>query len=368
MGADMQPGPLSGVRVIEFGALGPVPFCAMLLADMGADVVQITRPRAAIDTGNFMQRGRRLVPLDLKQPHDRDAALDLIAHADVLLEGSRPGVMENLGLGPNVCAARNPRLVYGRMTGWGQTGPLAPTAGHDINYIALTGVLDAIGTADGAPVPPLNLVGDYGGGAMFLAFGTLCALWEARTSGHGQVIDAAMVDGSAMLMSLFCRLLAQGEWNGPRGTHMLDGGAPWYATYRTADDRYVAVGALEEPFWQALLAGLEIPAESLPPRSDRAAWPAIRAALAASFATRTRDAWTGHFRHSDACVSPVLSLQETVENEHINARQTYVADRGFVRPAAAPRLSRTPAGEAAPPAPDTAHAVLEAWRASAAQR
>lgn len=364
----MQRGPLSGVRVVEFSALGPVPFCAMLLADMGADVVQIARPRAAIDTGNFMQRGRRVVPLDLKETHDRNTALDLIAHADVLLEGNRPGVMEHLGLGPDTCLARNPRLVYGRMTGWGQTGPLALTAGHDINYIALTGVLDAIGAAGGAPVPPLNLVGDYGGGAMFLAFGTLCALWEARASGQGQVVDAAMVDGSAMLMSLFCRLLARGEWNGPRGTNMLDGGAPWYATYRTADARYVAVGALEDPFWRALLAGLEISPGSLPPRSDKAGWPAIRATLAACFATRTRDAWAAHFRDSDACVSPVLGLQEAAQNEHVAARGTYVADRDFVHPAAAPRLSRTSACEAAPAEPGTAQAVLESWCANDPER
>ncbi|WP_321893435.1 CaiB/BaiF CoA transferase family protein [Paraburkholderia tropica] len=364
----MQRGPLSGVRVIEFGALGPVPFCAMLLADMGADVVQIARPRAAPDIANFMQRGRRIVPLDLKQPRDRDIALDLITRADVLLEGYRPGVMEHLGLGPKACLVRNPRLVYGRMTGWGQTGPLASTAGHDINYIALTGVLDAIGAAGGAPVPPLNLVGDYGGGAMFLAFGVLCALLEARASRQGQVIDAAIVDGSAMLMSLFCRLLAQGELSGPRGTHMLDGGAPWYATYRTADDRYVAVGALEEPFWQALLAGLDISPDSLPPRSDKAAWPTIRAALAACFAMRTRDAWAAHFRDSDACLSPVLSLQEAAQHEHVAARRTYVVERDGVRPAAAPRLSRTPASEAAQAMLTTAPAVLETWRADELKR
>ncbi|MBN3846283.1 CoA transferase [Paraburkholderia sp. Ac-20342] len=364
----MQRGPLSDVRVVEFSALGPVPFCAMLLADMGADVVQIARPHTSIDTDNFMQRGRRVIPLDLKQPHDRDTALDLIARADVLLEGNRPGVMESLGLGPDTCTARNPRLVYGRMTGWGQTGPLASTAGHDINYIALTGVLDAIGVAGSSPVPPLNLIGDYGGGAMFLAFGTLCALWEARASGLGQVIDAAMVDGSAMLMSLFCRLLAQGKWNGPRGTRILDGGAPWYTTYRTADNRYVAVGALEEPFWQALLAGLEISPASLPPRSEKGGWPVIRAALADRFATRTRDAWAKQFRESDACVSPVLNLQEAAENEHIAARHTYVADRNFVRPATAPRLNRTPASEAVPPTLGTAQAVLEAWQTGASRR
>jgi alpha-methylacyl-CoA racemase len=358
----MKQGPLSGVRVVEFSALGPVPFCTMLLADMGADIVQIARARAQVDAVDFMQRGRRVVPLDLKDPGDRDTALELVAHADIVLEGSRPGVMEKLGLGPDVCLARNPRIVYGRMTGWGQTGPLAATAGHDINYIALTGALDAIGPANGSPVPPLNLIGDYGGGAMFLAFGTLCALWEARDSGQGQVVDAAMVDGAAMLMSLFCRLRTQGEWTGQRGSHSLDGGAPWYSTYRTADDRYVAVGALEEPFWQALLAGLEIAPGSLPPRAGRAGWPAIRNALAERFASRTRDAWATHFRDSDACVSPVLGLHEAATHEHMAARRTYQVDGDTLQPSPAPRLSRTPAFTAEASNVSSADAVLDGWQ------
>ncbi|CAN7387051.1 CoA transferase [Caballeronia sp. LjRoot34] len=358
----MKQGPLSGVRVIEFSALGPVPFCTMLLADMGADVVQVARARAHVDPGNFMQRGRRVVPLDLKDPGDRDTALELVAHADMVLEGSRPGVMEKIGLGPDVCLAHNPRLVYGRMTGWGQTGPLSGTAGHDINYIALTGALDAIGPTNGAPVPPLNLIGDYGGGAMFLAFGALCALWEARDSGQGQIIDSAMVDGTAMLMSLFCRLHAQGEWNDARGTNSLDGGAPWYSTYRTMDDRYVAVGALEEPFWQALLVGLDVAPDSLPPRADKAGWPAIRTALAERFASRTRDVWAAHFRDSDACVSPVLGLHEAAMHEHMVARRTYTVHGDRLQPAPAPRLSRTPAFTAGTSKVSSADAVLGGWR------
>lgn len=364
----MKRGPLSGVRVIEFSALGPVPFCAMLLADMGADIVRIARPGTRTDADDFMQRGRRIVPLDLKSPADRHTALELVGHADIVLEGSRPGVMEKLGLGPDVCLARNPRLVFGRMTGWGQTGPLAATAGHDINYIALAGALDAIGPPNGAPVPPLNLLGDYGGGAMFLAFGALCALWEARNSGEGQVIDAAMVDGTATLMSLFCKLSGLGQWNDSRGTNLLDGGAPWYGTYRTQDNRYVAVGAIEEPFWQLLLTQLEIPSDSLPPRSDKTGWPVIRAALAERFSSLPRDAWAAHFRNSDACVSPVLSLHEAARHEHMAARRSYGVDSDMLRPAPAPRLSRTPAIPAGISEVSSADLVLERWRGGMAKR
>lgn len=331
-------GPLAGVRVLEFGAIGPVPFCAMMLADMGADIVQIARPGTEVDSGDFMLRGRRIVTLDLKQSADRERALELAAHADILLEGNRPGVMEKLGLCPETCASRNTRLVYGRMTGWGQSGPLAARAGHDINYIALTGALDAIGAAGGAPVPPLNLVGDYGGGAMLLAFGVVCALFDARAKGKGQVVDAAMVDGSALLMSLFHRMRAHGKWQGARGENMLDGGAPWYATYRTLDDRYVAVGAIEEPFWLALLDGLGLSAQELPARADRANWSVIREALAARFVLKTRDEWAVHFRDSDACVTPVLGLGEVPLHEHLASRATYARSGDVIYPAAAPRF------------------------------
>jgi alpha-methylacyl-CoA racemase len=358
----MKQGPLTGVKVIEFGAIGPVPFCAMLLADMGADVVQLARPQTRVDTGDPLLRGRRVVALDMKREHERDMALELIAQADILLEGNRPGAMEKLGLGPDACLARNPRLVYGRMTGWGQQGPLAALAGHDINYISLTGVLDAIGEAGGPPVPPLNLAGDYGGGAMFLAVGVLSAYIESRASGLGQVVDAAMVDGSATLMSLFCRMSAQGRWTGERGSNMLDGGAPWYATYPTADGRYMAVGALEEPFWKELLARLNIDQDSLPSRSDRSGWGTIRQVLGDRFMQRTRDEWATLFGDSDACVSPVLGLNEAPQHAHLAARGTFVDSNGLMQPAPAPRFSRTPgriretfSGD------DMAASVFESW-------
>lgn len=358
----MKQGPLTGVKVVEFGAIGPVPFCAMMLADMGADVVQLARPRTPIDTSDPLLRGRRIVTLDMKQANERDMALDLVERADILLEGNRPGAMENLGLGPDVCLARNPRLVYGRMTGWGQQGPLASLAGHDINYISLTGALDAIGDAGGAPVPPLNLVGDYGGGAMFLAVGVLSAYIESHTSGIGQVVDAAMVDGSAMLMSLFCRMSAQGRWTGQRGSNMLDGGAPWYATYPTADGKYMAVGALEEPFWLELLDRLGIAPATLPPRTDRTGWNAIRHALAQRFMQRTRDEWADLFSDSDACVSPVLGLGEAPRHTHVAARNTFVDIGGITQPAPAPRFSRTP-GHIRPVSSgaDTRASVFESW-------
>jgi alpha-methylacyl-CoA racemase len=358
----MNHGPLSGMKVLEFGAIGPVPFCAMMLADMGADVIHLARPRVQPDPGDILLRGRRIVPLDLKTPCDRETALELVARADILLEGNRPGVMEKLGLGPDDCLERNPRLVYGRMTGWGQQGPLALKAGHDINYISLTGALDAIGSAGGAPVPPLNLVGDYGGGAMFLAFGVLCAHLEARNSGKGQVVDAAMVDGSAMLMSLYCRMYAQGRWTDQRGTNTLDGGAPWYTTYPTSDGRHVAVGALEEPFWQELLERLDIVADTLPPRTDRTGWDTIRAVLAQRYVQRTRDEWATLFADSDACVSPVLGLQEAPAHEHVAGRGTFIDLGGVVQPAPAPRLSRTPgSARQATSGADAVAAVLASW-------
>ena len=362
----MTQGPLAGIRVIEFGAIGPVPFCAMLLADMGADVVQVGRPGPRREARfDVTLRGRRVITLDLKRDQDKAAALALIGRADILLEGNRPGVMERLGLGPDACRARNSRLVYGRMTGWGQDGPLAPTAGHDINYIALTGALHAIGPAQGGPVPPLNLVGDYGGGAMFLAFGVLCALLEARGSGKGQVVDAAMVDGAATLMSLFCGLRARGAWTDRRGSNMLDGGAPWYATYETADGKHVAVGALEEPFWQELLLRLGIAPGALPPREDHAGWEGIRAALALAFRRRDRDEWAAIFRDSDACVSPVMNLAEAVDHEHLTARGCFIDLDGVTQPAPVPRFSRTP-GHAHPAAdgPEVAAAVFAEWGAS----
>jgi alpha-methylacyl-CoA racemase len=357
-----QVGPLAGLKVVEFGAIGPVPFCAMLLADMGADVIQITRPTTVIREQDFMQRGRRFVALDLKKSEDREEALALVSHADVVLEGNRPGVMEKLGLGPDVCLQLNPKLVYGRMTGWGQDGPLAPRAGHDINYIALTGALDAIGT-EKRPVAPLNLVGDYGGGSMFLAFGILAAVYEARDSGQGQVVDAAMVDGASYLMSLFYRLRAQDKWQGPRATNELDGGAPWYDTYQTADGRWVAVGAIEEQFWQEMLAKLEIAGCDLPSRADKADWPMIRDKLATVFSSKSRDHWAALFAGSDACVSPVLTMAEAHTNDHLKARGTFVDVNGAVRPASAPRFSRSPIAHNSTDATKVdARAVIDGWR------
>ncbi len=349
-------GPLAGVKVLEFEAIGPVPFCGMMLADMGADVLLVDRPA---DSGlgldrerwfDTMLRGRRSVTLDLKSPGGVAAALTLARNADVVLEGFRPGVMERLGLGPDAMLAANPALVYARMTGWGQDGPLAPRAGHDINYIALSGVLHAIGRADGAPVPPLNLVGDFGGGGMLLAFGVACALIETRRSGKGQVVDAAMVEGASLLSTMFWGMRAGGRWSDARGGNVLDTGAPWYDVYETADRRHVAVGAIEPKFYAELLRRLGLADEALPAQHDRARWPELRRRVAQVFATKTRDEWAAVFEGSDACVSPVLTFAEAKAHPHNAARSAHVVVGGVEQPAPAPRFSRT-AGEirGAPP-------------------
>ncbi len=344
-------GPLHGVRVLEMAAIGPVPFCAMLLADLGADVLRLVRPDAGTPPHDpkyaITARSRPACIVDARHKDGQARIRTLATRADIVLEGSRPGAMERLGLGPADLHALNPRLVYGRMTGWGQTGPLAHTAGHDINYIALSGALHAIGRAGARPVPPLNLVGDYAGGALFLALGVVSALLEARRSGQGQVVDAAMTDGSAALMALFAGLVARGAWTLQRGENLLDGGAPWYDTYETADARHVAVGALEEPFWQALLHGLQIDPATLPPRADRSGWPTIRATLTAAFLTRPRDAWAALFEHTDACLTPVLDLEEAARHPHNIARSTFLSIDGVTHPAPAPRFSRTPAAHPA---------------------
>jgi alpha-methylacyl-CoA racemase len=340
-------GPLEGLSVIEIAGIGPGPMACMLLADLGADVVRIDRTEASglgvpmAPRFDVNARGRRSVALDLKQAAGVDAALRLIDRADVLVEGFRPGVAERLGLGPDLCLARNPGLVYGRMTGFGQTGPMAPMAGHDLNYIALTGVLDAIGPADGAPVPPLNLVGDYGGGAMFLAFGVLAALFERQRSGRGQVVDAAMVDGAASLASIFHGLRAGGLWGGGRGENLLDGGAPFYATYRCADGGFVAVGALEPKFFAAFAQGIGLDEAFVRGQYDRRRWPAMREAIAALLVAQTRDHWAVRFDGSDACVAPVLTLAEAPAHAHAQARQAYVEIDGVVQPGPAPRFSRS---------------------------
>jgi alpha-methylacyl-CoA racemase len=338
--------PLRGVRILEFDGLGPVTFAGMMLADLGAEVLRLTRADGGgvfQDVGGaVLHRGRTAVPVDLKSPEDRERVLALAASADAVIEGFRPGVMERLGLGPDDLAARNARLVYGRVTGWGQTGPLAHQVGHDINYIGLTGVLHAMGEPDRPPRPPLNLVGDYGGGAMMLAVGILAALVEARTTGRGRVVDAAMTDGAGLLAALFPALAARGLWSERRGANLLDGGAPFYRCYACRDGRFVAVGALEPRFYAALLAGLGVdPTEA--PQHDPAAWPGLHDRFAAVFATRDRDDWAEHFAATEACVTPVLTFVEAAAHPHNRARGAHV-EIGIVRPAPAPRFD----GETAP--------------------
>ncbi len=367
-------GPLTGLRVIEFEAIGPGPFCGMMLADMGADVLLIDRP-AASGLGvvherryDVMRRGRRSVTLDLKSKGGVAAALLLAEKADALIEGFRPGVMERLGLGPGVLLARNPRLVYGRMTGWGQQGPLAHRAGHDINYIALSGALNAIGRAGGAPVPPLNLVGDFGGGGMLLAFGIACGIIEARNSGRGQVVDAAMVDGASLLTTMYAGLLAAGQWQAQRGANVLDSGAPWYDSYATKDGKHVAIGAIEPKFYAELIQRLGLAAASLPAQDDRPCWPQLRAHFAAAFLQKTRDEWCAVFEGSDACFAPVLNFAEARAHAHAAARDAYVNLGGVDQPAPAPRFGRTPGAANSPPPERGAggHAVLRDWGFSAA--
>jgi len=332
-------GPLSGVRVIELAGIGPGPFAAMLLADLGAEVTRVDRPNPG-PWEQWLARGRRRrLMADLKRPEGTQLVLDLVTSADVLIEGFRPGVAERLGLGPDACLARNPALVYGRMTGWGQTGPLAVTAGHDINYLALTGALHAIGRAGGPPQVPVNLLGDFGGGGMYLCVGILAGLLQARATGRGQVVDAAIVDGTAHLMSMTLEMLSAGAWRDERGVNMLDTGAPFYDVYETADGRHMAVGALEPAFYERMLALLEL--TDPPDREDPAQWPALREVLAATFVQRTQAEWTELFEGSDACVTPVLSMTEAMEHPHLVARGTFLTDdHGVVRPAPAPRRSR----------------------------
>jgi alpha-methylacyl-CoA racemase len=351
----MVTGPLQGVRILELAGIGPGPFAAMVLADLGADVVRVDRPsRGDADDGgarDLLARGRRSVVVDLKRSEGVEVVLRLVESSDVLIEGFRPGVVERLGLGPDVCLDRNPRLVFGRMTGWGQEGPYVRRAGHDINYIALAGALEPIGRAGQPPTPPLNLVGDFGGGGMLLAVGVLAALLERERSGRGQVVDAAMVDGAALLATFIYGLRAAGAWRDERGSNLLDGGAPFYDTYPTADGKFVAVGALEPKFYAELLAGLGLDPAGLPGQLDRDGWPALRAAISARFAERTQDEWAAAFAGSDACVVPVLSMADAPGHPHNAARGTFTEVAGVTQPAPAPRFSRTPAGQPAPPPP-----------------
>ncbi len=331
---------------MELAGIGPGPHAAMILGDLGADVVRIDRPAKGPEgpggvTKDAMMRNRRVVTADLKSDEGRATVLELIAKADVLIEGYRPGVTERLGLGPEDCAKVNERLVYARMTGWGQTGPRSQQAGHDINYISLNGILHAIGRAGERPVPPLNLVGDFGGGSMFLLLGILSALWERQSSGKGQVVDAAMVDGSSVLVQMMWQMRNAGMWTDARGTNLLDGGAPYYDTYECADGRYVAVGAIEPQFYAAMLTGLGLDAADLPPQNDVSRWPELRAILVEKFASQDRDHWAKVFADSDACVTPILAFGEVQTEPHITERNTFYEVDGGLQPLPAPRFSRT---------------------------
>jgi alpha-methylacyl-CoA racemase len=370
-------GPLSGFRIIELAGIGPGPFAAMMLADMGAEVVRVERAGAvrgpAPDTPHFdvLLRGRRNIAIDLKQPEGVAVLLDLVASADGLIEGFRPNVMERLGIGPDVCLARNPRLVFGRMTGWGQTGPLANAAGHDINYISLAGALAHFGRAGEAPVPPLNTVGDFGGGGMFLAFGVVCALLEAQRSGQGQVVDAAMVDGSAVLMSMFWSMRSIGFFDeAHRGTNLLDTGAHFYDVYRCADDNYISVGSIEPQFYAELLrlTGFDDDPQ-FAAQMNKSGWPDLKARLAELFATKPRDAWCALMEGTDVCFAPVLTMTESAEHPHNIERETFVNIAGTMQPAPAPRFSRTPGEIVSPPAHAGQHsvAILRDWGFDAAR-
>jgi alpha-methylacyl-CoA racemase len=343
-------GPLAGVRVVELAGIGPCPFAAMVLADLGADVLRIERASSVAaspperPSWDLLNRGKRSLGVDLKHPDGVELVLGLAERADVLVEGFRPGVVERLGIGPEQCRARNERLVYGRMTGWGQSGPRADRAGHDIDYIALAGALDPIGREGERPLPPLNLVGDFGGGGMLLALGVVCALVEAGRSGEGQVVDAAMVDGAALLTTFIWGMRGLGVWDGRRGTNLLDTGAPFYEVYETADGGHVAVGAIEPEFYAQLLKVMDLDPATLPAQMDRGSWPATKERFAEVFRARTRDEWVALADGTDACLAPVLPMAEAPSDPHGAARSTFVDVAGVVQPAPAPRFSRTPAG------------------------
>ena len=360
-------GPLRGLRVIELAGIGPAPFCAMHLADLGADVVRVDRlgggsPLRGDARFDLLNRGKRSIEIDLKHEQGPELVLQLVDRADILLEGYRPGVAERLGVGPDACLARNPRLVYGRMTGWGQTGPLAQTAGHDIDYLAVSGALHTFGRADGPPQVPVNLVGDFGGGSLYLAVGILAALHEVERSGRGQVVDAAIVDGAAHLSTLLHGLLAGGSWRDRRGENLLDTGAPFYDVYRTSDDEYLAIGPLEPRFFQIFVGLLGLDGEE-PVQADVAGWPLLRERFATAFGKRSRAEWLAVFADSDACVAPVLSLREAPQHPHLADRQTFVEHHGVVQPAPAPRFSGTPAELTRPPAIPGGHTreILTDW-------
>ena len=363
-------GPLTGFRILELAGIGPGPFCGMMLADMGAEVIRIDRPGgnpSSMIAHEVLFRNRKAVAVNLKSPQGVETVLRMCAKADAIFEGNRPGVAERLGVGPDACLARNPKIVFGRMTGWGQDGPLAQAAGHDMNYIALTVALHAIGRRGEAPVPPLNLVGDFGGGGMLLAYGMVCAMLEAQRSGKGQVVDAAMVDGAAVLMSMFYGLKSMGLFDDQRGTHLLDSGAHFYDVYETKDHKYVSIGSIEPQFYALLKEKLYLSDADFGDQMDTAKWPAQKAKLAAVIRTKTRDEWDQLLEGTDVCYAPVLGLAEAPNHPHVKARKTFVEVGGMTQPAPAPRFSRTPPGAPQPITPMGTHtrAVLTEFGFSA---
>jgi alpha-methylacyl-CoA racemase len=365
----MANGPLAGIKVLEVAGIGPGPFCGMMLADMGAEIIRIDRADRvrggdpAKPPADVLARGRRSIGVDLKQVEGVDVVLRLVEQADVIIEGFRPGVMERLGLGPDICLERNPRLIYGRMTGWGQEGPMSQAAGHDINYIALAGALEPIGRKGEKPTPPLNLVGDFGGGGMLLAFGIASALVERAISGKGQVVDAAMVDGAATLMGMFHSMTAIGVWSEERGTNLLDTGAHFYDTFETSDGKYVSIGSIEPQFYAELLEKLELTGEDLPAQMDKSGWPGLKERFEGIFKSKTRDEWCEIMEGSDVCFAPVLAMSEAADHPHIKYRNTFVEANGMVQPAPSPRFSRTVPALDLPPAFAGQHSdeVLESF-------
>jgi alpha-methylacyl-CoA racemase len=368
-------GPLEGVKILEIAGIGPGPFAAMMLSDMGADIIKIDRAgtvrpgKPAHPPRDVLGRGRRSLAVDLKNPEGIETVLKMVEQADVILEGFRPGVMERLGLGPEVCQARNPRIIFGRMTGWGQDGPMAKAAGHDINYIALTGALHSMGRAGEAPMPPLNLVGDFGGGGMLLAFGVVCAIVERATSGKGQVVDAAMVDGASALMAMVFGMQASGMWSDERGTNLLDTGAHFYEVFETKDSKFVSIGSIEPQFYALLLHHTGLEGETLPAQMDSTQWVAMKARLAEIFKTKTRDEWTEIMEGTDVCFAPVLSMSEAPQHPHMKHRGTFIDIAGLTQPAPAPRFDRTVPQTPNPPAYAGQHTdeALESYGFSADQ-
>lgn len=357
-------GPLSGIKIVELAGIGPGPFCGMMLADMGAEVIRVDRAGPARRSGDVLTRGRKSISVDLKSDAGKEVVLKLCESADALFEGFRPGVTERLGLGPDDCMGRNPALVYGRMTGWGQEGPMAQAAGHDINYISLAGALHAIGAKGEKPIPPLNLVGDFGGGGMLLAFGLVCGILEAQKSGTGQVVDAAMVDGSAALMAMFFTMKAAGAFNdAERASNLLDGGAHFYGTYETADGKYISLGSIEPQFYALLLEKAGLDTEEFSAQMDQSRWDGYKEKLTEVFKTKTRDEWCEIMEGSDVCFAPVLSLSEVADHPHNKARNSYIELGGVLQPAPAPRFSRTSAAvqnEPRMPGEDTLTVLAEA--------